>query len=726
MRLRPRISLILAAIAALAAALSIRIPFLDVESRSITLLDVSMSHGPDAAILFERARRQGADGGLVVFGREARVVCESGPWPAELPVLEADFTAESNFGAGCRAVTAMRDVAGCTVRLITDGAFNGSAYADGKAILLAANLSLEVIPPLAQPAEGLFLEVPSVAEAYGNTARVAIDVVSTARRTRRVQIAAVASGAVIWSGEVVAGGRLRMGGDVPIGPATTSVRVSIKDSGGADLLTGTTSVDVPVERAGRRIVGVLGDVPTEQLTSTLGFDVQRCGSWHDAAKLAGRCDLIIVADAPVLPKDADDLSVISRAVTHFGVGLVVIGGPRAYRDGGYANSALAALLPIDCGLAAKDIRVALDRSGSMERDGRWRRAIEAVESLARATSDSSTLWVLPFSQEPGLPIPQAPSPASVFLASGVDTLLRLAPSGGTRIVPAIRAAMAIPVAVGSRALLAVISDFDDPALDVDLGTLLTDLVAARIEVIAFLIDPSASSSARASRISSRVVPVDRLDNRILTDSLETQGFQVERTLTRTPGGGVGPEFSARHRVTLSRDARADLVATDGAPILATAERGRGRVLGLAAPYPSAELVAELALRAARPTGVDSIRASYELGILTVKVSPATRNLVAPIVARGPGTPAAWGMSEVGPGLFRSTPGIQVGGGPWTLEDASGGIFPFAVPPPVPSEWREPRRQWPSVPSGALSDLRSRWIWGALGLALSLHALRSRT
>ena len=77
-----RFLLLGAAVAAVLAATGADDRSMFAASKSVTLLDISKSHGPDPSFLVERARRGRESTSLVIFGAGGRVVADA--TPAEL------------------------------------------------------------------------------------------------------------------------------------------------------------------------------------------------------------------------------------------------------------------------------------------------------------------------------------------------------------------------------------------------------------------------------------------------------------------------------------------------------------------------------------------------------------------------------------------------------------------------------------------------------------------
>lgn len=90
----------------------------------------------------------------------------------------------------------------------------------------------------------------------------------------------------------------------------------------------------------------------------------------DLAELS-RYDTVILQNVPAEQMDESQQALLSQYVSDTGGGLVVMGGPDAFGAGGWTNSPLSKIFPVDCQLPAQFILptgalvIVIDRSGSM-------------------------------------------------------------------------------------------------------------------------------------------------------------------------------------------------------------------------------------------------------------------------------------------------------------------------------------------------------------------------
>lgn len=719
-----RFLLLAAAVAAVLAATGADERLVSGSTNSVTLVDVSKSHGPDPEFLVERARRGRESTSLVVFGAGARVVADGVPWPVDLPDPPTDMASSTDVESGVAAALGILPVGGGRIELITDGAFSAAAFERARRACAERGVGLLVSPPLAEPREGIRLEAVSPARAVGNVVRVEIDVVSTARAVRRVTVGTVGGDAVVWKAEVPAKGRLRIGGDVPAAEGVPSIRCTVVDAGGADLLDERPWVDVPVERSARRVVAVLGGSRVAEALRDDDVDVRIVPDWRGLARAAEDVDACVVSDAQLSPADAPFAETVAAAVARSGCGLLAIGGPRAWREGGWAGTAFEAALPFDCGVAATDVRVAIDRSGSMDRDGRFAAAVGAVDALLRAVSASTRVYVLPFADTPGPDLSEGPITVDAFRARALAMLRRVVPSGGTRVAPAVRRAATPAPAGDSRAVLAIVSDFDDATLDDASVADELKRATAGFAVTALVLDPSRETLERARRVAATVVPVDRLEAGLLVSHLDDVGFRASPTASRNTDGTVGPTFSGRHRVAAKSGSRVLSTADDGAALVAVVDRGLGRVLGAAVPEPEPSVLREWVKQVVRVGERATWTAMVSDGRLDV-VWPSGRVVGDPPFTIGPAGASGRGvrLDISGPGRLSSGTVSEISEGMLELRDARGAVSTGALVPPPPVEWRFAPRAWMGVETPAEGGRRP--VFAILALLLAAAAVWKR-
>lgn len=155
--------------------------------------------------------------------------------------------------------------------------------------------------------------------------------------------------------------------------------------------------------------------------------------------------VLVLENVPAWVLGRREAERLSRAVIDAGLGLWVIGGDAAFTAGAYGDSPLEALLPVSSRLAdrpALHLALVLDASGSMnETAGGTQKltlAKRAVLMLRPALAAGDRLGVVAFAGQPAVVGPMGPLEEWDALRS---RLLALEAGGGTRITPAVQAAL---------------------------------------------------------------------------------------------------------------------------------------------------------------------------------------------------------------------------------------------------------------------------------------------
>jgi len=328
--------------------------------------------------------------------------------------------------------------------------------------------------------------------------------------------------------------------------------------------------------------------------------------------LAVTNDEILASDVIVL----DDVSAASlagrmewlaRFVRDAGRGLVVFGGRNSFGPGGYAETPLAGLLPVDPDperQAAKPSSVVIvaDRSGSMAEVVGDRQKIEFVrEAVLRAGSEfgartgerADELSVVAFNQSPEVLLERGRVGTSEGAAALRAAVAGMFPSGRTNIGPALDAARSVLAPSDLRRHIILVSDgqgqdkLDGPAVSArmkDAGITFSVLATS-----ATMNDGLAALKTAADATGGRFVMLESIgglpaamarETRQIAGSLVREGaFAVARGPGASWSGGVPvPDGITGYVLTgARREAPLALVAGD-APVLAEWRRGLGRVV----------------------------------------------------------------------------------------------------------------------------------------------------
>lgn len=287
------------------------------------------------------------------------------------------------------------------------------------------------------------------------------------------------------------------------------------------------------------------------------------------------------------------------AVKDRGLGLMVLGGERSFARGGYRDSVLESVLPVLSEPAALDqpaaIVFAVDKSGSMGQGSggvdRFQLAQRAVLETARGLGERDSLGLVVFDVAPRVLIPLGPAPAGT---SALERDWQASPNGGTKLAPAIEAAIAeLERSAGARRMLVLVTDgFID---DAPLAALRARLDRSRIETVALAVGPDADAGALERLVDAQSGLVLRVSQAaelplVMRSGLERRRARVERgtiavtqrlALPFEPGTLEDwPAISAHYATRTQPDAWVAVQSQRGEPLIAFQSSGRGRVVAL--------------------------------------------------------------------------------------------------------------------------------------------------
>jgi Mg-chelatase subunit ChlD len=366
--------------------------------------------------------------------------------------------------------------------------------------------------------------------------------------------------------------------------------------------------------------------------------------------------VVVLDDVDAEAIGPESAAALSDFVTRRGGGLVVRGTPRTLGPAGYPQTPLDAVLPVDFrgrgGQRGSELAlvVAFDKSGSMADRAGDTTKIEFARRAALAVHDvlaaGDSLGVVAFDNEAAAALPLAPKAPAEDLR---ERLRAIAPSGPTRIAPAIRQARTwLERAPASRRRILLISDGRSNAADAaevlslmkDSGIALTIVAAGDDADRAFFRDLSAQTGADVH----------------FADNLSRLPAIAAREAVKARGGWIVAErFRARTRA--AHPLLGDLSSTDlptldgyvagarregaesvveshlGDPIVATRQSGLGRVVVITAVDAAADArqtwprVWAQAIRwAARPSG-EELHVTFTESSLRVDVVDAAPQFV---------------------------------------------------------------------------------------------------
>lgn len=309
---------------------------------------------------------------------------------------------------------------------------------------------------------------------------------------------------------------------------------------------------------------------------------------------------IILDDVPVEFPDAAVWRAIETAVRERGTGLAVLGGPRSFGRGGYRGSTLEGLLPVTSGPGDRappaTVVFAIDKSGSMGSTtrgvDRLSHAREAVLATARTLAARDRVAIVAFDVAAQMLLPPTPVPQAIRMLEGA---WQIAPSGGTRLAPALEAAQQLFAdSPGQRRMLVLVTD--GFLAGESLHEALTALRAARVDVVTLAV----GSDARLEQAAALMRPLGGEVLRV-AETAELPRLMPARVNARRASIVRGPvgvrevaalPFPSGMRPWPAVDAYAStharsesppaLESASGDPILAARLVGLGRVLALPA------------------------------------------------------------------------------------------------------------------------------------------------
>jgi len=304
-------------------------------------------------------------------------------------------------------------------------------------------------------------------------------------------------------------------------------------------------------------------------------------------------DLLVLDDLAAGDLSESTWHAIEHAVRASGSGLLTLGGPRSFAAGSYRGTILETMLPVTIESPRPDDSTAIlflvDKSGSMSEPqagaGAFDYARQAVIDSATTLRHGDSAGLMWFDKEPlfGLKIASRANTAQAF-----EEAWTAVPSGGTVLVPALRAAIAQmeQVPAGRRVLVVITDggiDANEPIAD-----LIPSVRAAKIDVIAVLVGDADAGGLRAltevnegATLTAREIPV--LPDRVTGELQRRRGAVVDGPVAAVPrrplpfmiGTPAWPPVGALWTTRARDDATVYLATPDGLPILATRRVGAG-------------------------------------------------------------------------------------------------------------------------------------------------------
>jgi len=437
---------------------------------TVFVVDVSDSVGEsvnESRAWVQAALTEGADGrwAVVEVGGDARMASPLGNLPYTA-AGDVDVTA-TNLARGLRLGESL--LTGETRQrlvLISDGRANAGDLSAEIERLKTLGIVVDVHTVQAElttDAAVATIDVPSeVSE--GETFTAEVEILSSVSVEGEIEL--LANGEVVGRQDVtLQPGSNHFGFPVDAGePGLQDLTARVRVAGDSTRQNDSTTTAVQVQ--GPASVLVIegeegeGEIIADVLESK-GLVVERMGvgSLPGIQQLSAHRAVVMV-DVSAREITDSDIQVLDTYVRDLGRGLVVIGGEDSYALGGYQDTALEALLPVDSEAqdAEREATVAevllIDTSESMgachcsEQNGEMMESIEggvnktdiSKAAAARAVevlTENDEVGILAFSGGQDWVVPLQPLPSSDVISDGIGGLR---PFGETRVVPALEEA----------------------------------------------------------------------------------------------------------------------------------------------------------------------------------------------------------------------------------------------------------------------------------------------
>jgi len=437
-----------------------------------------------------------------------------------------------------------------------------------------------------------------------------------------------------------------------------------------------------------------------------GMAVEQAGPAHlpaDAAAL-NAYDAVVIEDAPAASFHKRSLEALSHYVRSMGGGLIMLGGAGAFGPGGYIDSPVEGLLPVECdALEEKSKPVALvlviDRSGSMAETVRQRTKLsyaqEAVLQVIRELKEGDRIAVIAFNASADVIKPLGPAGDAREIEQRV---LSLDPFGSTDLNAPLRAALAQVGREGDESRRVILLS-DGLSKEVD-AAWPAKFAEAGVSVSVVATGEAVNQSllrGLAEGTGGRYYPVDRIDSiaeifsqeaRASNDKLlrhSPAGFPTKLAATPLVAGLAPPPAIAQYVLVKPRDrAEVALTVDGGKPLLARWRCGLGRSIAFAAPagvletWPDAgalwaRAIAWVARPAADPAVAATVAVSGDRAQVEVAApETACTDLRAVVLMPNGQTADVW-LQQAAPGLYSGAfPVADAGVYPITIVERVGG------------------------------------------------------
>ncbi len=204
-------------------------------------------------------------------------------------------------------------------------------------------------------------------------------------------------------------------------------------------------------------------------------------------------DTVIVADAAAHEFGADALRLLAGVVKNLGLGFVMIGGPDAFGAGGYKNTPIEKMLPVDMDVKQRKVMtngalIMILHTCEFSDGNRWAKLIAqaAVDTLQDRDLVGALVWDMRGQDAWGVPLARAENRQEIK-----DQIGQLVPMDMPAFEPTMQLALdALVPATAAQKHVIIISD-GDPAPPS--RSLIVDYIAAKVSATTICIQPHGNS-----------------------------------------------------------------------------------------------------------------------------------------------------------------------------------------------------------------------------------------
>jgi uncharacterized membrane protein len=385
-------------------------------------------------------------------------------------------------------------------------------------------------------------------------------------------------------------------------PGTLLLDVTLTDAASGDVLDSrNAAAAVDVQPPAALLYVANGAAPLASSLRAGGWTLRalRPSALDAEAGALDRYSGIVLDDVPASAARAATWQSLVAAVREQGTGLLVLGGEHSFAAGGYRDSLLESLLPVQSRAGAPgdsaSVAFVVDKSGSMgasaagvDRFGLAQRAV--IESAATLSAqDSGVVIVFDVEAREIVPLQRAADFQRAVVAPWPAR-----PRGGTRLAPALDVAVTrLEGSPPGRRLLVLVTD--GFVVDGDDAALIERMARAGIELLALAVGPDADVAALGRLAQTgrgevlRVSEAAELPS-LMRSSLESRRAPIERGRLRVRersalpfpvAAAAGWPSVAAYAVTSARTAAVvHLESERGDPLLAIWQAGLGRVIAV--------------------------------------------------------------------------------------------------------------------------------------------------